>query len=659
MIRILQKDNRITKFIFAAIIGVAVISMVAYLIPGINDGSNSGSDGSVFATVYQPGFLGRFSGDSIPVKTAEVTRVAQGQMRQQNLPAFLQSYAETQAGHMLVQGAELKQEADRLGLQVSDADLRTELRTGPFAQYIFPNGEFVGEDKYMDFVQSAFQLTRGDFERELKQDIEIRRLQALITGGITVSDNAVREAYKTQGTKIKFDYAVISSEDLLKTINPTDAELQTFFKDNKAKYATAMPETRKIAYFAFDANSLPGGKPQVSDADIQKYYTDHSADYQVKEQVKVRHILIAVPQGSDAKADAAAKAKAEDILKQIKAGGDFAKLAAANSDDPGSKTQGGELGWLDRGKTVPEFDKMAFSLKPGQTSDLVKTQFGYHIIQTEEKKDARTKPLAEVKAEIVPVLEQQKVGADEQKFAQTLTAEAQKDGLDKTAAAHNLHAQTTDYIGKDGMVAGLADGAALLTQAFATAKGAAPASVSSGDGYAVFQVLDVKAAHAPSFEEYKTHLAIDYREQKVPQLLVAQLDKLDKRAKELNDLKKAAAELNVPFKQSELVGKASQVPDIGALTGPAEVAFTLPQGKISDGINTGRSGIVLTVTERAEPAAEEIAKHFTETREQLLNEQREEVFRVFLGALTDSYDKAKAVKYTKQQPAPGASPFGT
>jgi peptidyl-prolyl cis-trans isomerase D len=418
-----------------------------------------------------------------------------------------------------------------------------------------------------------------------------------------------------------------------------------------------MPETRKISYIAFSADNMPGGKPTVSDDEISKYYNAHIADYQVKEQVKVRHILIAAPAG-DAKADAAAKAKAEDILKQIKAGGDFAKLAAANSDDPGSKVQGGELGWLDRGKTVPEFDKMAFSLKPGEISPLVKTQFGYHIIQTEEKKDAHTRPLSEVKAEIEPLLEQQKIGAAESKFADALVAESQKNGLEKTAAAHNLKVQTTDYLAKDGIIAGLADGAPMLTQAFTTSKGAAPASVSTGDGYAIFQVADVKAAHAPTFDEYKTHLLDDYREQKVPQLLTQQILRLDERAKELNDLKKAAAELKVEVKTSDLVGRDGQVPDLGPMTGPGAVAFTLPKGKISDAINAGRTGVVLVVTDKQEPSTADIAKNFDQTKDNMLNDQREEIFKVFVGSLTDKYEKANAVKYTKKQPAPGASPFG-
>lgn len=657
MIRILQQDNRYTKIVFAVIIGFAVVTMVITLVPGIFD--NAGGTGTdVYATIHDPSPLGRITTESVPVKQTEVTQLAQRQLTQQRLPPFLLPYMEQRAGQILVQRAILKHEADRLNLQVSDADLARELKTGPFAQYIFPNGEYIGDDKYMSFVQTAFGTTRSDFESKVKDDMELTRLQALITGGVTVSDNAVREAYKLQGTKVKFDYAVISAEDLAKGINPSDADLQNFFKTNAARYASAVPETRKINYFSFDASNLPGGKPQVSDADVTAYYNAHKDQYQVKEQVKVRHILIAVPAGDAAK-DAAAKTKAQDILKQIKAGGNFADLASKNSDDPGSKTQGGELGWLDRGKTVPEFDKTAFDLQPGQTSDLVKTQFGYHIIQTEEKKTAHMRPLEEVKPEILPVLEQQKFGASEQAFAKQLSDEATKNGIDKTAAAHNLHAGTTDFIGKDGVIPALADSGALLTSAFTAAKGAAPQSVATGDGYAIFQVTDVKAAHAPEFAAYHDKLVADFKEQQAPQLLTAQLAKLDDRAKVLNDLHKAAAEMGIPVKSSDLVGKDGQVPDVGAMSGQGAVAFTLAKGAISPPINEGRVGIVLSVTDKQEPTTEDIAKNFSATKDQLLNDQHEEIFKVYLGNLTDTYEKKGAVKYTKKQPAAGANPFGS
>ncbi|MEG9435261.1 peptidyl-prolyl cis-trans isomerase [Edaphobacter sp. HDX4] len=658
MIRILQQDNRITKILFAVIIGFACITMVITLVPGVFDTSGA-NDANAFATVHEPGLLGRMGVDSATVKMTEVNQLAARQLQQQHLPEFLMPYMTQRAGQILVQRQILKHEADRMNLQVSDEDLRRELETGPFAQYLFPGGKYIGDDAYMNFVQNFFQVSRSDFETQIKSDMELQRLQALITGGVTVSDNAVREAYLQQGTKIKFDYAVISSADLRKTINPSDADLEKFFKDNQARYATAIPETRKIQYVSFDASNLPGGKPQVSDADIQTYYNQHQSQFQVKEQVKVRHILIAVPAGADSKTDSAAKAKAEDLLKQIKGGADFAELASKNSDDPGSKTQGGELGWLDRGRTVPEFDKVAFSLAPGQTSDVIKTQFGYHILQVEDKKTAHLRPLSEVKAEIVPILEQQRVGAAEQTYASQLAADAKKNGLDKAASSRGLKVVTTDYLAKDGVIAGLSDGSALLTQAFSVVKNADPAAVSTGDGFAVFQVTDIKAAHAPTFAEYKTHILEDYREQQLPVLLNSQLNKLDDRAKVLNDLKKAAAEMNIPVKTSDLVGRDAQVPEIGSMSGPASVAFTLNKGTISGPINMGQAGVVLSLTDKQEPTADEIAKNFDQTREQLLNQQRDELFRVYVGDLTKKYEEAGAIRYSKRQPAAPSLPSGS
>ena len=657
MIRILQQDNRITKIIFAVIIGLAVVTMVITLVPGIFDNA-SADNATVFATVRQPGVFGRLLSENTPIKMTEVNQLAARQLQQQRLPEFLMPYVSQRAGQILVQRAILKHEADRLNLQVSDEDLRRELQTGPFSQYLFPNGQYIGDDAYMNFVQNYFQTSRADFESQVKSDMELNRLQALITGGVTVSDNAVREAVRVQGTKVKFDFVTISADDIRKTINPTDAQLQEFFKQNQAKYANAIPETRKIQYVAFDISNLPGGKPQISDADVLAYYNQHQAQYQVKEQVKVRHILIAVPAGSDSKTEEAAKAKAQDLLKQIKGGGNFAELATKFSDDPGSKTQGGELGWLDRGKTVPEFDKAAFTLAPGQTSDVIKTQFGFHILQVEDKKTAHLRPLSEVKAEIVPVLEQQRAGAAMQTFASQLAADAKKNGLEKAAAAHGLHVVATDFIAKDGVIAGLADGSALLNQAFAVVKGADPATVSTGDGFAVFQVADIRPAHAPEFADYKQHILEDYREQQVPQLLNTQLNKLADRAKVLNDLRKAAAEVNIPVKTSDLVGKDGQVPDLGAMSGPGAVAFDLPKGGISGPINAGRVGVVLSVIDRQEPTAEEIAKNFAQTREQLLSAQREELFRVYIGNLTEKYEKGGAVRYSKKAPTVPGAPAG-
>ncbi|HUD22317.1 MAG TPA: peptidyl-prolyl cis-trans isomerase [Acidobacteriaceae bacterium] len=647
MIRFLQKDTKTVKIMFGVIIGAACVSMVIYLVPGLMDPSGA-NDTTVYATVREPGVLGRMFGQSTEIKTDEVTQLAQRQLQQQHYPDFLLPYMMDRAGEILVQRTMLTQAADRLHLQVSDEDLRRELRTGPFAQYLFPDGKYIGDDQYMNFVQSAFGTTRSDFESQVKDDMELQRLQAMVTGGATVSDDAVRKAYLVQGLKVQFDYAVASLEDLKKTINPADAELQDYFKQNAAKYAVAIPETRKIEYVAFDAAKLPGGKATVSDAEAQAYYSAHQEQYKTEEQVKTRHILIAVKAGSDAATDAAAKAKAQDVLNQLKAGGNFAELAKKYSEDPGSKDSGGELQMIATASLDPAYAKAAMALNPGQTSGLVKSSFGYHIIQTEQKQAAGVKPLAEVKDTIQKTLEQDKQGAALQSYGTQLAGEARKNGLEKTAAAHGLHVVTTDYVAKDAVIGGLSDGAQMLSQAFAAAKGADPAAVSTGDGYALFTVLDVKAAHAPEFAAYKTHILDDYRDQKAPQMLQAETTKLAARAKELNDLKKAAAELKLPVKTSGLVGQDGQVTDLGAMNGPGAVAFTLAKGGISGPIDAGQTGVVLCVTDKQEPSADDIAKNFDATREQLLSQQREEIFRVYMGTLTDKYDKGGGVRTTKK-----------
>jgi peptidyl-prolyl cis-trans isomerase D len=650
MIRFLQqKDNKLVKIIFGVIIGAVIVFMVVYLVPGLLD-PTTGGDPAVYATVRAPGAMGRLFGETTPIKTEDVAKLAERQLEQQHYPAStiqaVMPFAMPQAAQALVQKAILEQAAHKLHLDASDEDIRRQLKD-EYGQVFFPNGKFIGEEAYVSLL-TGYGLSIKDFEDSVRTEIEIKRLEALVTGGATVSDTAVRTAYQTQATKVKFDYAVVSSDDIRKTINPSDADLETYFKQNAARYALAVPETRKIEYVAFDAAKLPGGKPPVSDAEILAYYAAHQTDYKTEEEVKTRHILISSKAGADAQTDAAAKAKAEDVLKQLQGGAKFADLAKKYSEDPGSKDAGGELPLLPTSQLDPAYAKAAMALAPGQTSGLVKSAFGYHIIQTEQRQAAGTKPLAEVKDSIVQTLQQQKQGSAVAAYAQKLAAEAKSGSLDKMAAANGLHAVTTDYLAKDGVIGGLSDATALLAQAFATDKGAAPGTVSTGDGMAVFAVLDVKPAHAPEFAAYKDHILNDYRQEQVPRLLQQQTTRLADRAKALGDLKKAAAEIKATVKSSDLVGQDGQVPDLGAMSGPGAVAFTLPPGAISGPISAGQNGVVLSVTDKLAPSAADVAQHMDQTREQLLSDQRDEIFRVFLGTLSETYEKGGGVRYTKQ-----------
>jgi len=646
MIRFLQKDSRIIKGVFVAIIAVACITMVITLVPGIFQ--DTSASGNAYATIGSGGYFGRILGPTHDITTAEVQSLAQRILQQRHYPDQALPFIMPQAGQSLIQREILKEQADRMGLKVTDDDLRYELQNGPFASYLFPKGQFVGADQYANFVQTEFNMSKEDFEKQFKDEIAISRMESLITGGVFVSDKEARDSYLQQGTKIKIEYAVLNGSDLRSQINPSDADLQAFFKQNAARYKDADPETRKIAYFAFTPDQVAGGIPQPSDAAIQAYYQAHQKDYQVQDQVKVRHILIKLPPGSDSKADAEARAKAEDVLKQVRAGGNFAELAKKYSDDPGSKVQGGELGFIQHGVTVPEFDKAAFALNPGQTSDVVKTQYGYHIIQSEEKQSAHTKPLAEVKSEIVSTLSNELLGQQEQNYANSLTAEAAKTSLQKTAEAHHLQLVTTDYIPKTASISGVPDSSKLVVQAFTAKPNATPLMASTGEGYAVFQVLDVKPAHAPTFDEYKAKLLEDFRDQQLPQLLARKTNELAAAAVKENDLDKAAKEAGATVKTSDLVTRDGQVPELGPIAQAAPQLFDLNVGQFSGPINTGRSGAVAKVLDKQSPNADDIAKNLEQTKQQMLNERREEAFSVFVSSLYDQYQKQGRIRMSKR-----------
>jgi peptidyl-prolyl cis-trans isomerase D len=647
MIRFLQKENRLTKALFVVIIAAASVSMVVYLIPGLTGQSASAAD--TFAVVY-PHWYSRFlsAGDVISQQKVSLmaTRRVQQQYPQYAGNPMILNMIEPQVGQQLVQQQILLNEAEKLGIRVTNEDVRQYLQTGPAGQVLFPNGQFIGADRYAALIQSRFDMTVADFEQSVKEDITIRRLESMITAGVTVSDKDVREFYRKNNIKIKFDYAILKADDVSKQITPSDAELEAFFKKNAARYATAVPEQRAITYFSFTPNEVPGGIPQPTQQEIQQYYNAHQSEYSAPEQARARHILIKLDPGADAKADAAAKAKAEDILKQIQGGANFADLAKKYSDDPGSKDSGGELGFAQRGRMVPEFDNAIFTQKIGDTK-IIKTQYGYHIVQVEERQPAHTQSLSEVLPTIQATLIRQKSQAAQQNYAQQLTSEAIKNGLQKTAEAHHMQLVTTPPLAETGTITTLPDSAALLSAAFKSKKGDPAQSAPTGEGYAIFQVTGVIPAHAPTFADWKSHVLDDYRAEKLPALLAQKTAELANKAKSMNDLAKAAKEEGATVKTSDLVSMTGQVPDLGAVGQLAPQLFEMSPGNISGPINTGRTGVVAKILDKQEPNAAEIAKNFDQTREQILDQRQGEAFQVFASNLFDEYRKNKRIAFNR------------
>ena len=652
MIRFLQtKDNRLVKAFFVVIIGFACISMVVYLIPGLTGQSSVSSD--TYAVIY-PHWYSRYlsSGDAVPMQRVE--QIAREQMQQQRYPEnpMILNLFVQRVGQQMVQEEILLVEAAKLGIGATDADVSSFLHQGGYGEVLFPKGNFIGEDQYASFVETRFNMSIAQFEDEVRRAIVLQRLRALITGPVTVSDQEVQDSYRKDNLKIKFDYAVVSSDDLRKTINPSDAELEAFFTKNAARYAHAVGEERTITFFDFTPDQLPGGVPQPTQQEIQQYYSQHQAEYQQPEQAKSRHILITVAADADAKTDAAAKAKAEDVLKQLKAGGNWDELAKKYSEDPGSKDKGGELGFAKHGTMVAPFDNAIFTQKIGDIA-IVKSQFGYHIVQVEERQQAHAQSLNEVLPTIQAMLIRDKAAQAEDAYAKALTAEATKDGLAKTAAAHHLQLQTTPPVARQGVISALPDGAQLLAKAFEGKKGDAPQYAPTGEGYAVFQVADIIAAHAPTFADYKSHVLDDYRDEQLPALLTQKLNELAAKAKaQGNDLAKAAKEVGATVKTSDLVTSTGQVPDVGQVGQVAPELFDLKVGDVSGPIHAERNGIVAKVVDKQEPSADDIAKNFDKTRDEIRDRRQEEAFNVFVSTVSNEYKKKKRIQMNAKTQGP-------
>ena len=647
MIRTLQNAGPALKIILGGMLLIICGGMIITLIPG--------GLGSSFGVGAPPRGVIATVGDQ-EVTVPEVQREARLMIRQQfpkggEQAAMLMPFFAGQAAEQLISEKALVAEARRMGLRVSDEELRDELQHGPLASMLFPDGKFVGQEEYENFAQRA-DLTIPQFENLEKEYILIRKLRALVSGSAFVSEPEIRAEFDRRNTKVKFDYAVLTQADILKGLHPTEQELKAFYDRNKTTYNNSIPEKRQIKY-AIVETAKPAAT-SVTDQDLQAYYDRHRDEYRLPEQVKVTHILIKTPlPGPDGKVDErgveAARKKAEDVLKQVKAGGDFAKLAGQYSDDPGSAKNGGELDWIGRGRTVPEFEKAAFSLPKGQTSDLVKSGYGFHIIRVEDKQDAHVKTLAEVKSEIEAKVKEEKATRATEVAANALLSQARTDGLDKAAAAKGAHVVSTGFFSRQDSLPGLETTPELMEAIFNEREKSPADVVQVPQGYVVFELVATKPPATPAFEEIRTRVESEFKNERAGFLLQQKTQELSDRAKAGHDLKKAAKELGATVKTSDLVLPDGQVPDVGSLSGAASSIFALKPGEISGPINTGTNGVVAQLLEKQAPTDQDFAAKKSEIRQTLLDGKQNELFSLFVSNLRKEMEKSNKLKVNQEE----------
>ena len=277
------------------------------------------------------------------------------------------------------------------------------------------NGTFIGEQRYQQLLRlQRPPMTPSDFEGNVRRQLVVQKLRAALTDWISIPDQQLDQEYRRRNDKVKLAVVSFTADSFRNQATATDADVASYFEGHKSDFK--IPEKRKIRYMLIDIDALKA-KVNVPPSEIERAYNNNIEQYSTPEQVRASHILLK----TEGKDDAAVKAKAEDLLKQARNGADFAELAKKYSEDEGSAKNGGDLDYFGRGRMVPEFDQAVFAMQPGQISDLVKTQYGYHIIKLVDKKTATTRPLPEVRQQLVDQIAYERAQAQASALAESLS----------------------------------------------------------------------------------------------------------------------------------------------------------------------------------------------------------------------------------------------
>jgi peptidyl-prolyl cis-trans isomerase D len=629
MFDLFRSREKSVRILLGALLLLVALSMLTYLVPNYNTGAST-SD-TIIAEI----------GKDDVITQQEVQTLIQNTVRGRQLPPdMLPTYLPTMVDQLVTDRA-LAYEATRLGFQVTDADLADAIRQT--APSLFQDGKFVGKDAYAAMLDQQ-HLTIAQFESDLRRQLLITRLREVAIEGTIVTPLEIEQAYRKKNEKIEVEYVKIPNDKYRAEVQPNAADMQTFFKANGLRYQT--PETRNLAILIADPAKMEQ-TATPTDADLRRLYSQNLDSFRTPERVKVRHILLKT-EGKPASEEPKIKAQAEDLLKQIRGGADFAALAKKNSEDPGSAANGGEYpGWVTHGQTVPEFDKAAFSLKPGQTSDLVKTQYGYHIIQVLQHEDARLRPFEETKGELTAQWKKQHVNDAMNQISDTAQAALQKDPAHPEKVAADLNAQLVRVDGyaapqKIKEIGPSPD----FEQAVATLKkGEVSQLVALADNkVALAVVMDVMPARPQTFEEVQNQIRDAITENRLTVAVQNHAKELVDKAKSMGgDLAKAAKAMGLAVKTSGEIDRSSSVEGLGSASYIQE-GFTRPDGTVFGPISTPDGTVVAKVTRHADPDMSKLPEQRATLLEELKSQKARDRNSLFEAGLRDALVKQGKIK---------------
>lgn len=601
-------------------LGLVVLTFVFFYVPDfLSPPTGTGAAGDAVATVQ-----GR------PITAGEFTRAYSAQMAQ-----FRNAYGGSMSTAMLRQLGLDRQvlqqmidqqaviaEATRLGITATDVEVRERIMSIPAFQ---ENGQFIGEQRYRQLLRlQRPPITAAQFEDEIRNTVILDKMRATLTEWITVSDAEADTEYRRRNEKVTLDLVSFPSVSFQDQVKVTDADVAAWYEQNKETYRIG--ERRKVRYLLLDVQAIRNNIT-VPEQDIQRAYRQNIEQYSQPEQVRASHILL----NTEGKDEAAVRAKAEDLLKQIKGGADFAALAKANSQDPASASQGGDLDYFGKGRMVPEFESVAFSLPVGQLSELVKTPYGFHIIKVTDKKAAEVQPLDAVRPQITEQLKFERAQTRVQDLATAIAAELKTPAdLDKAAAKRGLKVQESPLFTRNEPIAGLGASPEVSEQAFALDAGKVSGPLRTGTGVAFLTVTGSEAARVPALTEVKERAEADLKRKKAQELAREKAVAAAATLKTAASFSAAAKAAGLTVRNAENLARGAAIPEVGPSAAVDQVAFSLPAGSVSDPITTPNGVVVVRVASRTDVPADELAKNRDAIKRELASQKRSQFFASYM-----------------------------
>ncbi|MBI4443679.1 MAG: peptidyl-prolyl cis-trans isomerase [Acidobacteria bacterium] len=615
MLNIFRRRDTVIRVFVGSILVFISLAMVITLIPGLTGTLDDPALSQVVAEV---------GGEQIT--TWELQQTLLRASRSMQIPSDLVPLYTSQLLDQMVMEKAVEQEAQRLGLRVSEAEMVERLRQDP---ELFPGGRFVGEQQYEDMVFNRFGMTVPQFEDYLRTIMMQQKLQRIVTDAVMVTANDVRDAFYKENEKVVLSYIFLDPSTFRKDVAATDADLENYYRENKDRYQ--VPEKRQVEILLIDPAKVRQASV-VSEAEVRRYYESRKDDYRSEERAQVSHILLKA-QESEPEKMAEAKKKAEELVQKLRQGADFAALAKENSQDESNAGNGGDLGWIVRGQTVPEFEKTAFSLSPGTISDPVQTVYGVHILKVAAHEQARLRPLEEVRGEIESMLLDDKVQVSLTQTAEEAAAAWRRPGADSEALARKYHGTVLrpPAFAQGDFIEHIGAAPAFTQNVFILRKGEAGRPLAVPEGQAIPMVVEIFPAHPGELSEVKERVQEDYvseQAQEKAQAKAQQLaDALQKQAKK--DLRQAARALGLSAQTSEPLTRQENVPGIGKVQDLGAQVFTMPTGEVGGPLNMTGGQIIYQVDSRDIPKEEDLEVQREAIRRRLLEDKRKWVFEVF------------------------------